>query len=260
MTGARRTTPYLFQHWDGITDRIEESRRLVIFIDFDGTLVPVAPMPDRVRLADRTRRILERLSRRRMATVVVISGRQRAELLRYVRIRNIKYLGLYGWECNGNARLPSFVRGALDRALTSLQPVLARYPKVWIEPKSNSFSVHLLGASAEIQRRVRKAVRTKIKPLRETLQVFANLRDVEVAPVMLGDKGVAVRRFLDDPSLWGALPVYFGDDFSDEPGFAATRRGISVLVGERWPTRAQFFLRGPQEVAVALSRMEASLR
>jgi trehalose-phosphatase len=99
-----------------------------------------------------------------------------------------------------------------------------------------------------------------VKPLRETLRVMTNLRDVEVAPVLIGDKGAAVRKFLDQPAMRGALPIYFGDDFSDEPAFTAVRKGISILVGKRRATRAQFCLRGPTEVATALSRMEEMIR
>jgi trehalose 6-phosphate phosphatase len=76
-----------------------------------------------------------------------------------------------------------------------------------------------------------------------------NLRDVEVAPVAIGDKGMAVRKFISEPALRGALPVYFGDDFSDELAFAATRKGIPILVGKRRATRAKYSLRGPAEVA-----------
>jgi len=78
--------------------------------------------------------------------------------------------------------------------------------------------------------------------------------------VTIGDKGMAVRKFLDDPAMRGALPIYFGDDFSDEPAFAAARKGISILVGRRRKTQAQFSLRGPAEVAMALSRMEEIIR
>jgi trehalose-phosphatase len=131
---------------------------------------------------------------------------------------------------------------------------------VWIEPKRSSFSVHLLGASAETQRRVRQQVKKRVKPLRKTLRVMTNLRDVEVAPVSIGDKGVAVRKILGEPAMRGALPIYFGDDFSDEPGFVAAQKGIPILVGKRRTTRARFSLRGPAEVAAALSRMEKTIR
>ena len=260
MARTRRLTPHLFAQWDRIARRIRRNQRVVMFLDFDGTLVRVAPLPDNVRLEDAMRDVLRKLATRRNVTLAVISGRQRAELQRYVGIRNVKYMGLYGWESNGNQKVPFPVRVELAHTLVELLRELPSYPGVWIEPKRNSFSVHLKGASAETQRQVRKRVSSRVKPLRETLRVMTNLRDVEVAPVLIGDKGAAVRKFLDQPAMRGALPIYFGDDFSDEPAFTAVRKGISILVGKRRATRAQFCLRGPTEVATALSRMEEMIR
>ena len=260
MIRTRRVIPHLFAQWDRIARRIREKKRLVMFLDFDGTLVRIAPMPTGVRLEDETRGILRKLAARRNVTLAVISGRQRAELQRYVGIRNLKYLGLYGWESKGNQRLPFPVRLALVRTLVSLLAELPSYPGVWIEPKRSSFSVHLLGASAETQRQMRRQVRKRVRPLRETLRLMSNLRDVEVAPISIGDKGAAVRKILGDPAMRGALPIYFGDDLSDEPAFAAARKGITILVGKRRTTQAQFSLRGPAEVAAALSRMGEIIR
>jgi trehalose 6-phosphate phosphatase len=260
MTRKLGTTPHLFSEWDQVASRIREKKRLAVFLDFDGTLVRIAPMPSGVRLDEETRKVLKKLAGNRNVTLTIISGRQRAELQRYIGIRNMKYLGLYGWEKTKNQRVPFPVREALARTLVSLLAELSSFPGVWIEPKRNSFSVHLLGASAKTQREMRQRVQKRVQPMRGTLQVMANLRDLEVAPLALGNKGVAVRKLLDDPALREALPIYFGDDFSDEPGFAATRNGISVLVGKRRATNAQFSLRGPAEVAAALSRMEEAIR
>ena len=259
MNRTSRVTPHLFAQWERIARRIRGKKRVVIFLDFDGTLVRIAPMPDSVHLEDETRDVLQKLSTHRNVTLVIISGRQRAELQGFIGIHKMKYLGLYGWESDGKKRLSFPVRVALVGALVDLLAELPAYPGVWIEPKRNSFSVHLLGASAETQRCVRQQVKKRVWPLRETLRVMANIRDIEVAPVSIGDKGMAVRKFLDDPAMRAALPIYFGDDFSDEPGFAAARKGISVLVGKRRATRAKFSLRGPAEVALALSKMEEIL-
>jgi trehalose 6-phosphate phosphatase len=259
MTPARRATPHLFAQWDRVAQRLREKKRVAILLDFDGTLVRIAPMPEAVRLEQGTKDILEKLSGNRNVTLVIISGRQRAELQHYIGIRKMKYMGLYGWESNGNKKISFPVREALARTLVGLLAELPSYPGVWIEPKRSSFSVHLLGASAETQRQVRLQVEKHVKPLRKTLQVMENLRDIEVAPVALGDKGIAVRKLLDDPAMRGALPVYFGDDFSDEPAFVAARKGISILVGKRRETRAMYSLRGPAEVAAALSRMEETI-
>jgi trehalose 6-phosphate phosphatase len=260
MAGKRRIIPHLFAQWDRIARRIRRNSRVVVFLDFDGTLVRIASLPGNVRLEDEMRDILRKLAGHRSVTLVVISGRQRAELQQYIGIHKVKYMGLYGWESNGNKRVPFPDRVALARMLVELLAKLPAYPGVWIEPKRNTFSVHLKGASSETQRQMRQQVRKRVKPLRETLKMMGNLRDVEVAPVSIGDKGVAVRKLLDEPAMYGALPIYFGDDFSDEPAFAAARKGISILVGKRRTTRAQFCLRGPAEVAAALSRMEEIIR
>ena len=95
-------TPHLFAQWDRIARRIRENQRVVMFLDFDGTLVRIAALPDGVRLEDETREVLRKLAGHRDVTLAVISGRQRADLQRYIGIRNMKYLGLYGWESNGN--------------------------------------------------------------------------------------------------------------------------------------------------------------
>jgi trehalose 6-phosphate phosphatase len=260
MTRTRSSTPHLFEHWDRIARRIRENERLALFLDFDGTLVRIAPLPDHVRLEEETRNVLRKLAAHQKVTLAVISGRQRAELRRHIGLRNMKYMGLYGWESDGNKMAPFPDRVALVRALLSLLAELPSYPGVWIEPKRSTFSVHLKDTSSDTQKRVREQVKKRVKPLSETLKVMANLRDVEVAPVSIGDKGVAVRKLLDSPDVRGALPIYFGDDFSDEPAFAAAAEGISVLVGKRRATRAQYSLRGPVEVAEALSRMEKIIR
>jgi trehalose 6-phosphate phosphatase len=259
MTPKTRATPHLFQAWEPITARVRNAKRVVIFLDFDGTLVRIAPLPSGVRLENQTREILQKLARNRKVTIAMISGRQRSELQQHVNIRKIKYMGLYGWESKGNQRVPFEAREALVRMLVSLLAELPAYPGVWIEPKRNSFSIHLLGAPPETQRRARELVAKSVKPHKAMLKAMSNIRDIEIAPVMLGDKGQAVRKFLDAPAMRGALPFYFGDDFSDEPAFTATRCGVPVLVGKRRATQAKYSVRGPAEVAEALARIDAAI-
>jgi trehalose-phosphatase len=256
MTRGSRAIPHLFANWERIALQIRRSKQVVIFLDFDGTLAQIAPTPDRARLEDVTRDILRRLARHRHVSVVVISGRRRAELQSCVGLPGLRYLGLYGWETNGNRNMPFKVRLDLVGMLLDLHADLQDRSGVRIEPKGNSFSVHLLGANAATKRQVRLQVHKRLTPVRRTLKVMENLRDMEVAPVLIGDKGVAVRKVLAERGKRRALPVYFGDDLSDEPAFAAAQKGISILVGTRRATRAKYFLRGPAEVTAALSKME----
>lgn len=259
MSGTRRQIPHLFAEWDGIRRRIQRRKRIVVFLDFDGTLVRIAPTPQRVCLEAGTRAALSRLSRRNNVTVIVISGRRRADLQRYVGLPSVQYLGLYGWESDGEVSLPLPEREALVSTMLDLRARLPEKSGVWIEPKGASFSVHLMGTKRETRQQAERIVKELVRSHRGALKVIANLRDLEVAPVSIGDKGAAVRKILGESAQRGALPIYFGDDFSDEPGFAAARGGISVLAGRRRATRAKFCLRGPAEVTEALSRVEEIL-
>jgi trehalose 6-phosphate phosphatase len=259
MTPPTRRVPSLLAHWHTTASQFRAGSRVAIFLDFDGTLVDIAPRPQLVRLKPATRRILERLARRPLATLVVISGRRREELVHYIGIPNIRYLGLYGWESSRASAVPFPAKTALRKARLHLEAQLRAYPSVWIENKRSSFSVHLLDVPAALQSRVRSTLRSQLKRYRHALRSVENLRDVEVLPRSIPGKGRAVRRLLAQPAFRGAFPFYFGDDFSDESGFLAVRRGISVHVGKSRTTHARFSLRNPAEVTAALLKLEAEL-
>jgi trehalose 6-phosphate phosphatase len=260
MSRLGHIAPPLAADWDRIAARIQSGRRVVAFLDFDGTLVNIAPRPDLVRLAPSTRRVLRRLARHPRVTLVIISGRRRPELLRYVGLRGIRYFGLYGWERGRHYPLPSSALVALRRARTQLSVHLSAFPGIWIEDKHFSLSVHLLGASPLVQRRVRRKLRSLLLRFKNTLQIIENLRDAEIVPRHISGKGIAVQEFLAKPALRHALAFYFGDDLSDEPAFEALSKGISIRVGDERPTRAQYSVRSPAEVAAVLVKLEAALK
>src|ERR1700722_6438090 len=156
MTGFERVARPLAENWDRIAAQIKSSRRVVVFLDFDGTLVNIAPRPDQVRLSPLTRRVLRRLVRNPRVTVVVISGRRRAELLRYVGLRGILYFGLYGWERGRRSPLPASALIALRRLCTEIPIHLSAFRGVWVEDKQFSLSVHFLGVSPRVEHWARR--------------------------------------------------------------------------------------------------------
>jgi trehalose 6-phosphate phosphatase len=259
MTKSARGVSRLLPQWDRVAARIRDHSRVVIFLDFDGTLVDIAPRPELVRLRPAARRILQRLAFHPRATLVVVSGRRRSELLEHIGIRGMHYFGLYGWERNAKCALPAKLRAALKRAHVRLTQGLRAHPAVWIENKRSTLSIHLLDVSAADQKLLRPKIRAWLKPFGRVLRFEENIRDVEVLPRSIPGKGLAVRKFLAQPAFRNALPFYFGDDFSDESGFAAVRRGISVHVGKRRATCARYNVRKPAEVAAALAKLEAAL-
>jgi trehalose 6-phosphate phosphatase len=257
---SERMAPRLVADWDRVAAQIQSSRRVAVFLDFDGTLVNIAPRPDQVHLVPATRRVLRRLAHHPRVTVVVISGRRRAELVRYIGLRGVRYFGLYGWERRRHSPLPTSALIALRRVRMQLSIHLSSIPGIWMEDKQLSLSVHLLGVSQPWQHRARRKLRSLLRPFQKTLRVIENLRDVEIVPRCIFGKGIAVQQFLAKPALCHALRFYFGDDLSDEPAFEAVGKGISVRVGAARPTRAHYSIRGPAEVAAALTKLEAALK
>lgn len=254
-----RMAPSLAAHWTRVAAQVRSAKRVVLFLDFDGTIVDIAPLPNLVRLMPAARRVLRRLARHPQVTVVVISGRRRFELHRHIGLPGIRYFGLYGWERSSRCPLPKSARAALRTARRRVAPYLASIPGAWIEDKRFSFSVHLLDVPRDAQRRARPKLHALLQPFRKHLRLLQNLREAEVVPWCIQGKGSAVQEFLAQPAYRGALAFYFGDDLSDEPAFDAIGKGISVLVGAARPTRARYAIRNPAAVAAALAKLEASL-
>jgi trehalose 6-phosphate phosphatase len=259
MKSKRRKLPHLFRDWDAVAARIRDSHHVSVFLDFDGTLVPFAPRPELVQLDPATRGALQRLARRRQVTLAVISGRRRNELQHFIPDRHLRYLGLYGWERNARISLSPAEEIDLYRAHVVLADKLSVFPRLWIEPNGISLSIHLRDVPIASRNKARRAVRRLLVPFHRHLQLFENLRDIEVVPNSIRDKGAAVSDLLAKPFMSRDFPVFFGDDLSDESAFRAVRKGVSVLVGKPRPTNAQYHLRGPAEVTMALARLEAAL-
>jgi len=250
---------HLFSQWPILALPIREASHIVLFLDFDGTLVPIAPRPGQVRLQAATRGLLRRLAPHPRLSLIVISGRRRAELQRFIGIRGIRYLGLYGWEHDGKVQLPMQATTALRSAHDTLRNLLSAFPDVWIEDKRHSLSIHLPHAAHALRRHLRRALRVLLRPFLDRLHIFENCRDFEIVPRSNQGKGRAVRDLLAQPTFRRALVIYFGDDLSDEPAFAAIPHGVSVHVGSPRATYARYFLRNPAEVTAALKRLEGAL-
>jgi trehalose 6-phosphate phosphatase len=254
-----KSVPDLLKSWDSIAVQIRKRGRVTIFLDFDGTLVDIAPRPELVHLEHEAREILRRLSKHPLATVVIVSGRRRAELLEHIAVPNIHYFGLYGWERGDQITLPPDSQKALRAAREALEPLLKRYPNLWIEDKNSSLSVHLLHVPKSRHEALRKDLLTMLQPFQKTLHAVENIRDVEILPRSIPGKGLAVKEFLRNNADAKSLPFYFGDDYSDESGFVAVGRGPSVHVGNPRPTKARYRVKTPADTTKALERIEAVL-
>jgi len=249
---------HLFNRWSEIAGRIGRARAVRLFLDFDGTLVAIRRSPEGVTFSRRMRQVLDRVSSHRRVTAVIVSGRRRGALRRFVQLPRVQYWGLYGWERGPAPRLSRAAVWELSRVRASLVAGLRDRPGVRVEDKRMSVSVHTRGASRRQRRQAHDLLASTLRPCSH-LYVLPGSQVWDVLPRQIPGKGAAIRdavRRLRSPFL----PIYIGDDTTDEPAFALLDRGITVKVGGSGrDTRARYWLASPAEVRGFIERLEGEL-
>jgi trehalose 6-phosphate phosphatase len=234
-------------------------RASALLIDVDGTLLEIAPHPDRVEVSPGLPRLLERLAGERDGALALISGRPIADLDRLLQPWHGAAAGLHGIE----RRRPDGSRAetdgspadraagaALDRLRPELQALEHQRPGVWLEDKGRTLALHyraLPEAESEILDRAERLVRER----GDGLRLIPGKMVVEFQPRHHG-KGHAIAAFLAEPPFRGRVPVFLGDDTTDEEGFAEVnrQRGLSIRVGAPLATSAAAY--GLPSVTAAL--------
>jgi alpha,alpha-trehalase len=240
-------------------------RRPVIFLDYDGTLTPIVEDYTKAFLSPGMRRIVAELGER--AVVAIVSGRDVELLRRLVQLESVYYAGSHGFEIVGPAgwseRLEKGVAflPALDRVERALRDRLADVPGHGVERKRFAISVHyrrVAHASVGQVEAIVNAVLAGEPKLRKThgKMVF------EVRPHLRWDKGRAVLWLLDRLGLdgEGVVPIYIGDDITDEDAFRAlVGRGLSVVVlgEEDRATSADYAALDPDSVGRVLKLLSS---
>ena len=247
-------------------DNPELQRRLgrsaiAVFCDYDGTLTPIVARPELAILSDEMLRVLERLAN--SCVVGIISGRDLADVRAMVPTDRLWLAGSHGFDIAGpggvHHELPEGrAHGdALADAAEQLDGLVAAIPGAWVERKRFAIAIHYRQVDELLVPDVEAAVD-------RVLGVAAGLRKTggkcifELRPDVDWDKGRALGWLLDR-SAGGEtrLPVYLGDDDTDEDAFAAlVERGVGVVVERRdRPTDAAFRLADPDEVQVFLTEL-----
>jgi trehalose-phosphatase len=239
-------------------------RQPFVCLDFDGTLAEIVAEPDAAKLVDGAAKALESLAA--LCPVAILSGRDLADVRNRIAIPGIWYSGSHGFELigpDGEHRRNDAAATAvpvLERAAADLREDLGRVEGVNVEHKRYAVAVHFRNVAPE---RVAEVVATTHRHgQRHGLRVTGGRKIVELRPDIDWDKGTALRWLGDQIHQTGrVLPIYIGDDLTDEDAFDAVRfSGIGIVVrhdedGDRdRATAAQFTLNNPGEVEQFLRR------
>jgi trehalose-phosphatase len=249
---------HLLSAWSEVAQRLRGAKHILLLLDYDGTLTPIAERPELADLSAGTRRLLETLAGKRSLALAIISGRALGDLKQKVGVGDIIYAGNHGLEIEGRgvnfvspeaeeARpLLRQLHGELTRALGAIKGVL-------VEDKGLTLSVHYRQVAAEESAEVGSIFErvTGDAARLGKIGITSGKKVYEVRPAVAWDKGNVVKMLIGKES--GTLPMYLGDDLTDEDGFQAIGNyegGMSVFVGEEdHATSARYFLKSPDEVA-----------
>jgi trehalose 6-phosphate phosphatase len=227
---------------------LEAAGPVALFLDFDGTLVDIAPTPEAIAVPEGLSARLEALSRRLGGRLALVSGRSTANIAAHLGAIGIARAGSHGVEriTAAGARLgpePAPIPAELDAAMREFA---AAHPGLGYEGKSHGAALHYRAAPQLEHAAIAFAERQAIMH-----GLWVKLGKFVVELVNQGaDKAAAVRAFMAAEPFVGARAVFIGDDVTDEDGFRAAgeRGGFGIVVGARAGTLARHCLDRPAKV------------
>lgn len=233
-----------------------QGRNLLLLLDYDGTLVEIAPRPELAAPTPGLLRLLARLINRLDYAVVVVSGRTLHNLLKLLPIPGLNYLGSHGGEgliagkpLNLNSGEPTLQE--ISEWKKQLSGLLEHVTGWWLEDKPQGFVLHYRQVPPSQEDQLLKIIETWKARVVESgsYQVLPGKKVMEVLPSGV-NKGEAIRKILLSSDFLGYFPVYLGDDTTDESVFTMIQeQGLSFKVGDpEQPTKATHFLKNPAQV------------
>ena len=224
-----------------------------VFLDYDGTLTPIADRPEQATLSASTRERLARLAGCRPVTIV--TGRDVQVVRDFVRLDAIGYAGCHGLDIEGavgtNLRYEAAETALpdLDKAEADLRRGLSAVAGALVERKRYSVSTHYRLVDAHRAADVDEVV-AAVAERYPALRRERGKKVFELRPDVAWDKGSAVAWLVEALSLDPAAAIYIGDDETDEHAFELLGGyGVSIVVeqGDR-PTWARYRVHDPGEV------------
>ncbi len=261
----------LFSAWPEVREKLKAAPGVLLGVDFDGTLAPIALWPDLAVLPGETRDALRRLAVRPGVEVAVISGRGLDDLKNRVGLPGLTYGANHGLEIERGGSLWTHpmvpqATATMTRIEAALRPVVRHVPGALLDPKQTTLTIHYRQVkSPRNAKMLKEVVQATIQPWldRGEIRVTGGKMLIELRPNTPWAKGHALAFLLAPPGRSpegprgpdamgvqaaeaiamdasgaytgprdGRLALYAGDDQTDEDGFKAIAAfGLTVKVG-----------------------------
>jgi len=245
-----------------VLSRIERADRVILALDFDGTLAPIAERPETAAMPRETAALLRDLAANDHLRIVILSGRALDDLRSRIDLDCI-LVGNHGLEISGGDLsfvhdVASRLRPAIECFCSDIEAALEGVGGVQIENKEFSATVHYRRAPIDLVEWIQATIHLVARPYAEWLVLKPARKAWEIRPRVAWNKGSALNVVLR--SLPGLEPVVIcaGDDVTDEDMFDVLPDCVSIQVGGRTPTAARYQVSGPEDLAVFLGALAAA--
>lgn len=242
--------------------------RWALFLDVDGCLLDFAATPDGVVVPPGLHDALATCAEALGGALALVSGRSVDTLDALFSPLVLPAAGLHGLERRHGDAIADGPRTpvALAAVRRAAGEVAATHPGSVVEDKGVTLALHWRSAGPGAGHAL-QAFALEALPQLPGYRLQHGKQVVELRPGGNGrggadaDKGSAIAAFLEEPPFAGRVPVFAGDDLTDEHGFAVAnaRGGISILVGQRAGSAARHGLRDPADVRAWLARLPGDL-
>ncbi|MGH6725622.1 MAG: trehalose-phosphatase [Pseudolabrys sp.] len=235
-----------------------DAESIALLLDVDGTLIDIGPTPHEVHVSDDLKKTLTRLSRLTDGALALVSGRQIADLDRMFAPLKLAAIGGHGAEMrvrgaeiiNAAAPLPHDLRRHLADAATPGSGIV-------VEDKVYSLALHYRQAPQHEDRLRAHIAAGRAAFPGEATELLSGKAILELKRPNVS-KGDGVRELMRHPPFVGRVPVFIGDDVTDESVFAM----LPELGGKGFSVRRHFtplagMFDSPMQVRAALQRLAA---
>lgn len=250
---------YLFARL-GRIKKLLINKFILLLLDYDGTLTPIAETPGKAAFPAGTKELLKRLSGCADCKIAVISGRSLKDLKSLVGIKGVIYAGNHGLEIEGpkikfKSRVSPQLKLVIRNIGRDIERRLSGIKGALIEDKGLSLSIHYRLVGKKDRSKFEKIIAESIKAYKtgNKVRISRGKRVYEIRPPVKWDKGkvalwlLARQKFISGEKK--VLPIFIGDDITDEDAFRALKRkGLTVFVGERANSEAGYYLNNTKEV------------
>ena len=254
--------PSLFENVKIFFDKLG-NRKIILFLDYDGTLSNIVNNPEEAIITPEMKEALKKCADK--YKVSVVSGRDMEDVRSKVNLDNVIYAGSHGFRISGPKGLKmrhpesAEIIPNLDDIEEELRNTfINQIDGVHIERKMFAIAVHYRNANEQDIPAINEKI-TKVTVNHPELKKGKGKKIFEIKPDLNWHKGKAIEWIMDTLKMNSkdTVPVYLGDDVTDEDGFKAIyKKGIGILVGSHGkPTAAQFRLESVDKVKDFLRMM-----